>query len=120
MDLFKWFRSSNRLSLLVAEKLMGVDVRDQFTNRVARSMKEHPDEWEVSKLKATHKSGVVVDANDYNKNFGEVGQIPDQIRAWITEPTYLLCTNEEVEVLGDAFDYLAKVKILEKLNMDRV
>jgi hypothetical protein len=82
-------------------------------------MKEYQDEWVVNDWVATHVSGVVVDARGYANLFGDSGRMcDDKLFASITVPTFTLLSKEESETLGDAFDYLTKLKILEMLKMD--
>ena len=122
MLILKWVKRilrNSRHGCLVAERLRGEDLRGKFVNRVVRSMKEYPDEWEVKDWIATHVSGVVVDARGYANLHGDPGRMcTDKLFASVTVPTLTILSKEESEILGDAFDYLTKLKVLEMLRMD--
>lgn len=113
-----WFRN-HHFDRLVVERLRGKDLRDDFIERVIRSMKERPDEWEVFDWKAKHKSGVVIDCKDSSRIYNGEGSFIEEFYGYIVGPTYLLIEKVEAKSLGDAFDYLAKLKVLEALRMDR-
>jgi len=116
--LLRQFRRKRNLPRLVAERLRGEDFRKAFVNRVVRSMKENSDEWQVRDWVATHRSGVVVDARGYANTYGDAARLADRLFASITQPTFTILSQEEAEILGDAFDYLTKLRILESLGMD--
>ena len=116
--LLRQFRRKRNLPRLVAERLRGEDFRKAFVNRVVRSMKENSDEWLVGEWTATHRSGVVVDARGYANRNGHTGMLEGTLFASITKPTFTILSQEEGEILGDAFDYLTKLRILESLGMD--
>ena len=104
---------------LVAERLRGKDIREQFVDRIVRSMKEHPEEWTVKEWTAKHRSGVLIDCKDIRTLGTDPNCIADKIYGSIRQPTQVLLSKEECEKLGDAFDYLAKLRLLEMVHMDK-
>jgi len=82
-------------------------------------MKEYPEEWKVEKWTAIHKSGVVIDCTDHTTRMTDPGVLPEKIYGGIIKPTQVILSQEESEKLGDAFDYLAKLRLLEMVRMDK-
>lgn len=117
MHLLNRLFKRNLFGRLVAERLRGEDVREHFINRVCLSMKMNPEEWEVEDDKAEHRSHVVVQAQSDTRYAGTIDSRKDMI-AIIIHPTMIVPPEEDRKKLFDAFDYLAKNKILESLSMN--
>jgi hypothetical protein len=110
------FRNQN-IDRLVAERLRGEDFRKEFVTNVIASMKEHPEEWEVEGATAKHLRGVEVDCR--NPEVHNRVTTSEQLQGFVTKPAHVCLSDAEMSALGDAFDYLAKLKILRTLRMDK-